>query len=230
MAKFLNLLGGVGKDNKEVLATLQALDMRRSPVRMEIENSAIHFNTRISVKSSTVVVAKPLNLREGLAKGGTVRFRVPGGDQRELRLEVLQPHFNLTNGNPVFLCKIPHAFAQTNKRASLRFNTSRFSNVALVLSGHPTRYRVVDLSMGGCKVYISGKEDKERFSLGVAVQGARIDLGNKASVHLSQVVARNFHGQAVGCQFQVTDQGPSRNYLSHLLKTLEREELERYRT
>lgn len=230
MAKFLNLLGSMGRDNKDILAALNALEKLHSPVHMEIENSAIHFNTRLSVKSATVVVAKPLNLKEGLKKGGMVRFRLPDGEARELRMEVLTPHFNLTNGNPVFLCKIPTVFAQSNQRAYLRFNTSRFTNVALVLGDHNARYRVVDLSLGGCKVYLTSKEDKKRFSVGVPLHGAHIDLGSKASVHLSRVVPRSFHGQAVGCQFEVSDQGASRNYLTHLLKTLEREELERYRT
>ena len=230
MARFMNLLGSQSKEDKEILAALNVLDKHRVPVRMEVENSSIHFNTRISVKSATVIVAKPMNLKEGLAKGGTVRFKVPDADGRELRMEVLTPHFNLTNGNPVFLCKIPTTFAQSNMRGALRFNTSRFTNVTLAFADHAERYRVVDLSLGGCKVFLTNKEAKERFKVGLPMHGARIELGNKASVQLQAVIPRNHRGQAVGCQFELTDEGPSKKYLTHLLQSLEKAELERYRT
>jgi PilZ domain len=230
MAKFMNLLGSQGKEDKEILTSLTTLDKHKVPVRMEVENSSIHFNTRISVKSGTVIVAKPLNLKEGLAKGGTVRFKIPDSEGRELRMEVVTPHFNLTSGNPVFLCKIPSGYAASNQRGALRFNTSRFTNVTLSLDNHPEKYRVVDLSAGGCKVFLTSKESKERFAVGVPIHGARIDLGNKASVHLKAVIPRNLRGQAVGCQFEVSDEGGSRKYLAHLIESLEKAELERYRT
>jgi hypothetical protein len=230
MARFMNLLTGQGKDDKEILTTLTMLDRNRVPVRMEVENTSIHFNTRLSVKSATVIVAKPLNLKEGLAKGGTVRFKVPASDGKELRMEVITPHFNLTNGNPVFLCKIPTIYAQSNMRGATRFNTSRFNNVAMVLADHPERYRIVDLSTGGCKVFLPNQEAKDRFRVGASLHGARIDLGQKASVHLSVVVPRSQRGQAVGCQFEVSKEGTSLKYLQHLLSSLEKAELERYRT
>jgi PilZ domain len=230
MARFMNLLGGQSRDDKEIISSLNLLDKNRVPVRMEVENTSIHFNTRLSVKSATVIVAKPLNLKEGLNKGGTVRFKMPDSEGKELRMEVLTPHFNLTNGNPVFLCKIPTSFAQSNMRGSLRFNTSRFTNVALVFADHPEKYRIVDLSTGGCKVFLHSKEAKERFRVGVTLSDARIDLGEKASVHLKAVVPRNHRGQAVGCQFEVSEEGASKKYLQHLLTSLEKAELERYRT
>jgi hypothetical protein len=230
MARFMNLLSSQGKEDKEILSTLTMLDKNRIPVRMEVENTSIHFNTRISVKSATVIVAKPLNLKEGLAKGGTVRFKMPDSEGRELRMEVLTPHFNLTNGNPVFLCKIPTTYAQSNMRGSLRFNTSRFNNVSLQIGTAATRYRIVDLSTGGCKIFLTSKEDKDIFSVGVPIQGARIDLGQKAAVHLKALVPRNLRGQAVGCQFEVSQEGASLKYLEHLIQSLEKAELERYRT
>lgn len=230
MARFMNLLSSQGRDDKEILASLQLLDKNRIPVRMEIENTSIHFNTRVSVRSATVIVAKPMNLREGLNKGGTVRFKVPNADGKELRMEVLTPHFNLTNGNPVFLCKIPTGYAQSNMRGALRFNTSRFTNVALLLQGSPERYRVVDLSSGGCKIFLPSKEAKDRFTVGVPIHGARIDLGDKATVNLKSIIPRNMRGQAVGCQFEIADDTGSRKYLEHLIASLEKAELDRYRT
>jgi len=66
--------------------------------------------------------------------------------------------------------------------------------------------------------------------VGLPMHGARIELGNKASVQLQAVIPRNHRGQAVGCQFELTDEGPSKKYLTHLLQSLEKAELERYRT
>lgn len=232
MARFMNLLSSQGREDKEILSSLQTLDKHKVPIRVEIENTAIRFNTRLSVRSATVIVAKPLNLKEGegLSKGGTVRFKIPDSEGRELRMEVITPHFNLTSGNPVFLCKIPTTYAQSNQRASMRFNTSRFTNVVLIVDGHPDKYRVVDLSTGGCKVFLPNKEARERFTLGVPVKGARIELGQKAAVHLQSVIPRNHRGQAVGCQFEISGEGASRKYLEHLITSLEKSEAERYRT
>lgn len=229
MARFMNLLGSHGRTDKEILSTLQALDKHRVPVRMEIENTSIRFNTRVSVRSATVIVAKPLNLKEELNKGGTVRFKMPDSEGRELRMEVITPHFNLTSGNPVFLCKIPTNYAETNQRSSLRFSTSRFTNVVLIVDGHADKYRVVDLSTGGCKIFLPNKEARQRFNVGVPIHGARIDLGQKAAVHLKAIIPRNHRGQAVGCQIEVSDEGASKKYLQHLLGSLEKSESDRYR-
>jgi hypothetical protein len=226
----MNLLGGQSKEDKEILSSLNMLDRNKVPVRMEIENTSIHFNTRISVRSATVIVAKPLNLKEGLSKGGTVRFKFPDSQGREVRLEVITPHFNLTNGNPVFLCRIPTGYAPSSMRGSLRFNTSKFTNVHLKFEHNPHTFRVVDLSESGCKIFLPTKESRELFRVGEALPGGKINLGNKVSVELEAVIPRNHRGQAVGCQFQLAKAGPARKYLLHLLTSLEKSEAEHYRT
>lgn len=230
MAKFMNLLSGQGKEGKEVLASLNLLDKHKVAVRMEVESANIHFNTRISIKSATVVIAKPLNLKVGLSKGGTVRFKVPDSEGKEVRMEVLTPHFNLTNGNPVFLCKIPKSFAQSNMRGASRFNTSRFTNVKLVLDKYPDSFRIVDLSLSGCNIFLPNKDALTGFNIGQPIGGARIHLGNKVSVKLASITPRNLRGQALGCQFTVDNEGPAKKYLLHLLGSLERAEVDRYRT
>ena len=57
-----------------------------------------------------------------------------------------------------------------------------------------------------------------------------IDLGDKASVHLKHITPRSLRGQAVGCQFEVSGEGVSKKYLVHLMASLEKAELDRYRT
>ena len=230
MARLMNLLGGHSKEDKEILSTLNMLDRNQVPVRIEIENSPIRFNSRLNVRSATVVIAKPLSLNKGLSKGGTVRFKVPNSEGREIRLEIITPHFNLSNGNPVFLCKVPTAYAASNLRGALRFNTSKFTNVQLMVEGHPESFRIVDLSSTGCKFYLTNKEAKKLFPIGNQLASCTISLGSKVSVKLDSLVPRNLRGQSVGCEIQVAKQGPSQKYLMHLLSSLEKTESDQYKT
>ena len=222
MAVLKNLMRSGGKESKEVQSSLSMLERNKVPVRMEIENSTIRFKTKISIRSATVVVAKPLSLSSGLSKGGTVRFKVPDSDGKEIRMEVVTPHFNLSNGNPVFLCKIPKEFAPSNKRGSMRYNTSKFTNVVLELSDYAEKFRIIDLSDSGCKIYVPSKESRAMFPVGKPLEGVRISLGTKVSVNLDGLTPRNHRGQAVGCQIEVAEHGPSRKYLVHLIDSLER--------
>lgn len=229
MAILKGLMGGGGKEPKEVLASLSMLDRNKVPIRMEIENSTIHFNTRLSIRSATVVVAKPLNLAGSLTKGGTVRFKVPDSTGKEIRMEVLTPHFNLTSGNPVFLCKVPIAFAEENLRGAMRYNTSKFTNVIMTMPNAQDKFRIVDLSEGGCKIYVPSKEAREKFLIGHAINGPQISLGTKVSVTLKALIPRNHRGQAVGCQLEVANEGSSRKYLLHLISSLEKAISEEFR-
>ena len=68
------------------------------------------FRSVLAVKKGVVVVAKPDGLGKYLEKKGFVRFSLPNEEGRDLRLEVISPHFNLTSGNSVFLCKLPEEF------------------------------------------------------------------------------------------------------------------------
>lgn len=222
MAIFKHLMGGGAKEPKAVLASLNMLDRNKIPIRMEIENSTINFNTRLSIRSATVVVAKPTHLSGELAKGGTVRFKIPDSEGKEIRMEVLTPHFNLTSGNPVFLCKVPTAFAAGNLRGALRYNTSKFTNVVLTMPPNQAQFRIIDLSEGGCKIYVPGQLARETFPIGSPIAAARITLGTKVTVVLDTLTPRNHRGQAVGCQLTVAKEGTSRKYLVHLITSLEK--------
>lgn len=221
MAKSINTLAAPGQEAREVHDTLERLHRGEVAVQMEIENTAIHFTTQLTLRSATVIVAKPVNLAEGLAKGGTVRFNVPGL-AKDLRMEVLTPHFNDSSGAPVFLCKVPDSYAESSLRGSLRYSTAKFTNVMLTLAGHPEPFRVVDLSEDGCRVFVPGREHRERFPIGQAIQGASIVFGDKMAVQLNSLTPRNLRGQAVGCQLQVAAEGESRKRLLNLMNTLER--------
>ncbi|MEE8436127.1 MAG: hypothetical protein V3S64_15175, partial [bacterium] len=187
-----------------------------------IENSTINFPTRLSVRSATVVVAKPAHLSGALTKGGTVRFKIPDSEGKEIRMEVLTPHFNLTSGNPVFLCKVPTVFAEGNLRGAMRYNTSKFTNVVLTMPPNQSQFRIVDLSEGGCKIYVPGQLARETFPIGASIAAVRITLGTKVTVVLDSLTPRNHRGQTVGCSLTVSDQGTSKKYLTHLINSLEK--------
>jgi len=192
---------------------------------MEIENTAIRFLTRIAVKSKTVIVAKPPGLREGLKKQATVRFRLPESGGREVRMEVTAPHFNLSSGQPVFLCKTPTAYVEHALRTSLRFSTARFKSIQLRLSAPPESYRVMDLSMAGCQVHLNDQKAREVFQVGVPIAGVAIQLADKASVDLERLVPRSLRTRSVGCEFSVQAEGNSRSILQRLLESFEHSEL-----
>lgn len=230
MALLKNLLGSQSGEDKEVLSSLNILDRHKVPIRLEIENTTIHFKTMISMKSGTVVIAKPLALREGLSKGGTVRFKIPDSEGKEIRMEIVTPHFNLTNGNPVFLCKVPSAFAESNARGALRYNMSNYNNVKLLLDDHKDGFRIVDLSTSGCKIYIPSKEALDLFPIGEALENVKINIGNRVQVNLTTITPRNHRSMGVGCSMEVTKVGNSRKYLVHLINSMEKTSSERYRT
>jgi hypothetical protein len=230
MAIWNDILRGFGGSAKELLEELGRLEANRAVIRVEIEGNAVHFNSRLSVKKDTVVIAKPMGLREGLESGGYVRFRLPESPNREVRLEVLTPHFNLASGNAVFLCRLPTQGPAAAKRKADRYNVSHFANVQLVIASRAREFRVVDVSLSGCKVLTTPLEAQTYFPLNRELGLVHIQVGSKAKVELNAVIARSHLGSSVGCEFSVKGEGPSQVYLSHLIKSLEKAETERLRT
>ncbi len=230
MAIWNDILRGFGGSAKELLEELGRLEKDRAVIRVEIEGSAVHFKSRLSIKKDTVVVAKPIGLREGLIAGGFVRFKLPENLEREVRLEILTPHFNLASGNAVFLCRLPVSGPSPAKRKGERYNVSHFANVQLVISNRGREFRVVDVSLTGCKVLTTPAEATTYFPINREMVQVHIQVGSKAKVELDQMIPRSHHGAAVGCEFTVKGDGPSQVYLTHLIKSLEKAETERLRT
>jgi hypothetical protein len=229
MAIWTDVLRGFGGSAKDLLESLNRLESSRSPVRVEIEGSAVHFNSRLSVKKDTVVFAKPVGLREGLETGSYIRFKLPDDPGREVRLEVLTPHYNLQSGNAVFLCRLPTQGPTPAKRKTDRYNVSHFANVQLVIPNRAREFRVVDVSLTGCKVLTTPLEAQTYFPINHELGHVHIQVGSKAKVELNIVIPRSHHGAAVGCEFMVKSDGPSQVYLTHLIKSLEKAEAERLR-
>lgn len=230
MAKLSGILKLKKSEDKEVVKTLNMLERHQTPVRVEIEGAQIRFNTIISIKRGMVIIAKPSGLIQELKTGGLVRMKIPEADARELRLEIITPNFNLTSGSAVFLCKIPHEFAEGARRSSERYNTTRFNNLLIKVEELESGFRILDLSIAGCRVQHQSTAIAKLFPLGTDLAPAEIMLGSKVRVLLATLIPKMHAGTAVGLEFQVSPQGSNKKFLQHLLISLEKAEDERLQT
>ncbi len=224
MAKFPSLFRAGKNETKEVMRALANLESKKTPVRIEIESENIRFFSVVSLKRGLVVIAKPPGLRKGIKREGFVRFSIPEV-QKDLRFEVTVPHFNLLSGGYVFLCKIPQNFAAPSQRTTERYNTSRFKNLHLYFPVLRTRFRVIDISVSGCKVFSQGTNAGSIFQLGTAVEPVKITVGQKVEIDLAGVVPRAFSGSTVGFQLQIGSDGRAAKYLQHFISSLESAEI-----
>ncbi len=208
------LLGGA-EDPLELLADLSR---EKTPVRIEVENSPLRFDSQLSLKKGNVVIAKPLRVSQELTAGCFVRVRIPGKGKRQMRLEVTTPHFNLASGNAVFICKAPEGEV-TSRRRDDRFDVRRFNNLNLILSNR--EFRLVDFSPQGFKVQLSSTVMQQEFPIGLNLRTAYLRMGPKAKVNFERVVPRTIiNGTMVGCEFEVQQDGISEHNLTHLLNSL----------
>lgn len=229
MAKLSNLLKLPRSKERQVLQVLQNAEKNKSPIRIEIENSGMRFFSILTLKRGLVVIAKPPGVKTEIARNGYVRFKNPEDENQEVRLQVTVPHFNLLSGSYVFLCQIPKEFAETSKRNADRYNTSRFNNLHLYIPTKKGQYRIIDISMYGCKVFLDRVALNNKFEVGTKLSPATISIGGKVDIDLDSVVPRSQHKNTVGFQLVVGGDGSSGKYLSHFLTSLETAESTRLR-
>lgn len=225
LSNFIKLPGG--GPGREIQSILQGLERNKTPLRIEIENTNTRFFSVLSIKRGLIVVAKPPGLKDGVTRGGYVRFKVPKADGKELRMEVTVPHFNLLSGNYVFLCKLPTVFAESSQRKHERYNTSRFKNLHLVLPGPQFRFRIVDISREGCKTVTQNVQFEGRLQMGSPYSPATISVGGKVEIGLGAATPRSHHQAMLGFEFNLDSTETSPKYLAHFLQSLEKEESSR---
>jgi hypothetical protein len=170
-------------------------------------------------------VAKPAGLGPYLKKDSMVRFSVPDEPGRDVRLQVASPHFNLTSGNAIFICNFPTEFSEGTKRRSTRFNTSRFNNLHLSVPTLKYRFRIIDLSLNGLKIYVQG-DPAEMFPLGKPISPANIAI-SKVNAELTAIIPRVHKGNTVGCEFQAAQNSTALKYIAHLINSLQKSEQEK---
>jgi hypothetical protein len=217
-----DMLHGFGGSAKELTDALMRLDAEMAPIRVEIENTHTRFESRLTIKRESVVVFKPSGLRDQLQAGSFVRFRLPHDMSREVRLEVATPHVNLASGTSLFLCKMPTTGLQPAKRNAERYNVTKFKNVLLTLGKRGRSFRVVDVSLSGCKVFSTQAEANSYFPIGKELEFVQLSLGQKVKVDLERLVPRAHLRQTVGCEFEISGEGPSKVHMQSLIKSLEK--------
>lgn len=225
--RVIGLLRRTTGEAREVQAALVGIDRRRQTIRIEVEKTQVRFNTRISVRRDVIVVAKPAALEAVLHAGTLVRFKLPSQPQREVRMEVVTPHFNLTNKQPVFLCRQPVAFCTASQRQSDRFDTRRFTNLRLELPGFAEPFRILDISQHGLRIEVHSPRPQKEFPANQPLGQGMIHMGRRVSVEVASLVPRTYMGNAVGFAMTVSSKGDHRKLLAHLLRTLDSQQRER---
>lgn len=230
MASLLGIFGiGDRLQKKAVHGILNQLDRKKASIRMEIEKVNIRFTTMIAFKHNSVVVAKPPALDNVLKVGQFVRFKVPGQEQQAIRMVISTPNLNLKNGSPVFLCTPPNEFAESAHRANERFDTRRFNNIQLRISGFAEGFRILDLSTEGCRIHTSFTNSVKVLPKGKTINDAWIQMGNKARVELINITPRTHHEQAVGMEFSVKSGEKDLKLMTHLVALLDKQQKESIR-
>ena len=171
----------------EATEMLDTLGRNRTPIQVEVEQSTIRFSSQLSLKGSSILIAKPSTLGNVLHRGGYVRIRWPGAGRREMRLEIAAPHLNLPNGSVGFVCKTPEGSAMP-KRKHDRYDTSRFSNLRLEVGA--VSFRLLDLGPGGCRLATTPETSHAKIHLGRAMEQAVLVVGKDSKVAFERLVPR----------------------------------------
>lgn len=227
MAFLPKRFGLPGGERRGILKTLRKIAAEKTPLRLELENTDIHFLTVLQIRREMVVFAKPRDLRKQFKTGSMVRFTLPHDRKLALRFRVKIPHFRLMRGGPVILCEIPQQFADPPQRAHDRFSTSRFKNISLVLPGPQKNLRIVDVSAEGCKVYHGGLEDLDWVEVGERINTAHIEILNRVKLELEMVIPRSVELKTIGFEFRLSGRKASREKFAIFLGALEKAELTR---
>lgn len=209
---------------RAVVKAIEQLHREQSPVRIEIERLGVRFKTFITLRKDMVAISRPMGFKPDLPVGSVLRLRVPGRLGKELRFEVLNPDFRLPNGRGFFICPMPKGFAQKSPRATERYSTGRFTNLELAFPGLGTAYRMLDLSMTGCRIDSGQEQLGQIWTLGEPVQPAIIQVGAGIRIPLEAVVPRLIKAGMIGLEFVLPPDGKSAAHLDKLVKWLDKRE------
>lgn len=215
-----------GKPGKNILKTIRQLELAKTPVRLEIENANIHFYTVLSIRRNMVVVAKPPGLHKVIKRDAFVRFSIED-QELEIRMQVMVPHFNMLSGNYAFLCHMPSEYAEKSKRNHERYNTSRFNNLSLFIPGEEFKFRIIDLSYAGCKIFSTTESLVGLLSLNGVIKKPRIRVGEKVEIELESVVTRMVSEKTAGLELNFGEDRHSKNRFDHLIESLKESEVKK---
>ena len=221
MANVMGLFRNGRSQQKNILKILNQMESSKIPVRLQVENSSIHFFTILSLRRGMVVFARPTGNSRGITKGKFVRFTVPDQPDKVLRLEVEVPSFKMVNGTYVMLCAIPEEFAEKSKRISQRYNITRFKNIMLGLPTISSMYRMIDISAQGCKVFTGDNDLTTILEVNEPILNGKIYIGSGLDMSLKWIIPRVFQEKTAGFEFQIAGDHATQRKFEHFIYSLE---------
>ncbi|MEE8436637.1 MAG: ATP-binding protein, partial [bacterium] len=206
----------------------------KAPVRLEIETSTHRFFSVLKEHPNGVEISCPILHRELLQPGDFLRARLPDLANRELRLKIVsmeepgatentdngegQARFRLTAG-------YQEAVVLDDRRVNDRVNTAQYKDLFFQMSDTGVTYRILDLGVGGMKIYLPRGEKKFQFNVGADLPTGKIRMGKNLVVELRKSVVRHIGAGIVGIQFEVDPSGKSPKLLEAFLNHVQQEEL-----
>lgn len=226
MALFGEYFSASAREERAVLRAISGLSQEQIPAQAEVEGGSA-FLTQVSLHRSVLVVARPRSLPGGLEKGAYLRLTLPNRDRLQVRMPVLVPRARLRLSHRyACLCQLPTAFSGQCRRHADRLDTRRYSNLSLDLQEQARRFRMLDISASGLRVF-TGEDEDVTFVRGMVLNGAHLNAGTDAEIALDTVLPRSRGDGWVGMEMHVSDDGKSRGFLNHLLERLRQAELGR---
>jgi hypothetical protein len=184
----------------EATEMLDTLGRNRTPIQVEVEQSTIRFSSQLSLKGSSILIAKPSTLGNVLHRGGYVR-----------------------NGSVGFVCKTPEGSAMP-KRKHDRYDTSRFSNLRLEVGA--VSFRLLDLGPGGCRLATTPETSHAKIHLGRAMEQAVLVVGKDSKVAFERLVPRAQRKGFIGCEFTIKQDGVSPKLFAQVLQSVQTRQLD----
>jgi len=206
---------------KALLKTLQQLSKKRTEVQVEVEGTYTRFTSTLILKNEFVGLSFPMGKEAPIAKGTWLRMKLPPHHEREMRMEVVNPHF-LVLGNRFILCKRPDNIVEQVIRRSQRYNTAKYANLSFAIPSIPVRHRIIDLSTDGCKIYAPPGNAQKHYVVNQPLDDALIQVGKRMQIKLQAVVPRVVRDNYVGLEFVLEETPEATRYITYFLNWLER--------
>lgn len=227
MALFRGYFSASAREQRAVMRAITELSREQMPAQAEVEGGA-SFLTQVSLHRSVLVVARPRRLQGGLAQGAFVRLTLPNRHRMQVRMPVLVPRARLRLSHRyACLCQLPTEFSGQCRREGDRLDTRRYANLSLDVREQARRFRMLDISASGLRIYTGEDDDLMMFVRGMVVSGAQLAVGQNTTIGLDTVLPRSRGDGWVGMEMHVAEDGQSGGFLARLLERLRQAELRR---
>lgn len=231
MIKLLDIITGRQKRENAAYSAIFHLSQEKKTVRVEIESSSVRFYSRLLLRSGAVVLSYPQEIYRNLHEEGWVRILSQNSDEDDIRLQISSLRYSgsgqlsVALGHMALLCKIPGASFDISKRHSERLQTTQFGDLLLELPGFPKPFRIVDLSMTGLKIHVSGEDSKMPFHLRDAYTKGIIHFGANFSITVLNLVTRHLGVDSVGMEMDLDESHTGYKKFQYFLDSLRKKEL-----